>query len=246
MKSIKIFIFIISIIWTLHGEKLTVVSDTWYPYFDTELKNNGLASEILTAALDGRGYELEFKEIPWTRAEEGVKTGLYDVLLNVWKTDERLTYFLYSDAYITNRLVFLKKKSDTFEFENIHSLRGKKIGTRRGYYYGEEFMNSDTFLLIPANDSLQNIQKLDVGRIDIFVEDEAVIKYILKKEFPQGKASLAFSKKIFMEKELYLTVNLKNKKANTFIKDFNQGLKEIKENGKYQKILLKYNLYTDR
>lgn len=242
MNFLKIFIFIILIPWTISAEKLTIVTNLWYPYFDAGLKNNGLSAEILSAAMEGRGYELEFKEIPWSRAEEGVKTGSYDVLLNVWKTDERLMHFLYSDAYINNRLVFLKKKSDTFEFEDLHSLRGKKIGTIRGYYYDEEFMKADNLHLVPANDSLQNIQKLDAGRIDIFIEDEAVIKNILKKEFPQGKTSLAFCKKTFMEKELYLAINLKNEKASAFIKSFNEGLKEIKENGKYKKILLRYDL----
>ena len=45
-----------------------------------------------------------------------------------------------------------------------------------------------------------------------------------------------------MEKELHLAISLKNKKAEAFISDFNEGLEEIKNNGKYNKILAKYSI----
>jgi polar amino acid transport system substrate-binding protein len=103
-------------------------------------------------------------------------------------------------------------------------------------------MISNLFTRVPADDSVQNIKKLYAGRIDLYIDDEAVIKNILEKEFSRKNSSLIITKNSYMEKNLYLALSLKNEKAQSFIKDFNEGLYEIKKNGKYKKILLRYGL----
>jgi polar amino acid transport system substrate-binding protein len=211
MKFIKNFIYIVLISFSIYSQKLVVISDSWPPYFDITIESKGLAVEILEAALENKNYVFEYKEVPGIRAEGGVDRNNYDVLLNVWKSKEREKKFLFSDSYITNKLVFYKLKCDNFEFKNFDSLKGKKIGTRRGYYYDENLMNSEDFYLIPVNSSIQNLQKLISGRIDIFIEDKAVIENIFYNEVFEDKSFITFFEKPIFEKELYLIVNPKMK-----------------------------------
>lgn len=240
MNLKKIFLFVF-ISFCVYSYKLIVVSDKWFPYFDLSVPGGGLAVEILEEALKDEEYELEYKQIPWSRAEEGMKNGTYDVLLNVWKTPDREENLFFSDFYISNKLVFLKKISDNFDYEGISSLEGKKIGTRRGYDYGDEFMKSNLFNRFPIDSTLQNIRKLRSNRIDLIIEDELVMKYILNEEYSEKEKQLDFAEGIYMEKELYFTIFKKNNIGEEFIADFNEGLEKMKKNGKYEEILMKYN-----
>ena len=47
MNFIKTFMFITFLTFTLNGEKLTVVTNTWYPYFDPALKTRGYQQKYL-------------------------------------------------------------------------------------------------------------------------------------------------------------------------------------------------------
>lgn len=71
------------------SDTLRLVGDPWPPFVGTSLKDGGLATAIVRAALERAHYQVTFEEAPWARALKGIEEGRYDVLVDAWYSDER-------------------------------------------------------------------------------------------------------------------------------------------------------------
>ena len=224
------------------GKTITLASDPWPPFIDPSEQGGGLSFEIISAALKTQGYEVRFENVPWARAEEGVKMGTYDILPNTWMTEKRKSYLLYSEPYAANKVKFIKKKYDPFEYSDLSSLKGKSVGIIRGYGYGDEFMASTGFKRETTSNFMLNVKKLVAGRIDLIIEDEIVARAKINKKDPAVLGKIEFTKKPFSRKEVHVTCGLANPRHKEIISAFNKGLMEIKNNGKYASIMSKYGI----
>ncbi|MCP3924283.1 MAG: transporter substrate-binding domain-containing protein [Desulfobacterales bacterium] len=221
---------------------VTSASNPWPPFVDPDHPKMGVTIEVVTAAFKTQGYILQHKIIPWTRAVGMVKAGKIDIIPCMWKTDERKNYLLFSKPYAFNKLKFIKRKGDKFEYSGLKSLKGKKVGIIRGYGYGDELMNSKLFTRFPVNNLILNIRKLVAGRIDLTLEDEIVAKNQISKKEPENFKKIEFTRNYISNKGLYVTCALKNPSHKSIIKAFNKGLQKIKSNGTLKKIFKSYGL----
>lgn len=226
-----------------HDISITVVADPWPPYIEDSDPASGFTLEILQEAFKTQGYDIEYINIPWARAEFEVKEGRYDVLPNVWFSNARSADLLYSKSYAVNNIMFITLKNDDFIYSGIDSLSDKKVGVLRSYAYSEEFTNSSNFIKVEVNTLLASIKMLLQGRIDLTLEDEVVAKNIIKNNEPELLDKLRFSSVPLISNSLYITSSYKNPRHKKIIDAFNKGLSEIKINGIYDKIAIKYNLY---
>ncbi|MDE1465013.1 substrate-binding periplasmic protein [Spartinivicinus poritis] len=225
-----------------YGEKITGAGDPWPPFLSPDLPGQGVALEIVTEAFKREGYELDMNFVPWARAIDGVKKASYDVLVGTWWTEERTKFLHYSDSYLENRIKFIKRKGDDFEFNGLASLDGKKVGIIRGYGYGDEFLNAANFTRPETSDLIKNLKKLVAKRIDITLEDEIVAKALIADKEPKLIEQIEFTNNALSINKLHVSSGLKNKKHKAIIDAFNKGLKAIKEDGTFDKILQKHKL----
>lgn len=217
------------------------VNDEWPPYSSKNIKTGGLSNEIITAAFKNQGYSVSFDIVPWARAIRTIDNGSVDFISNLVYSEKRAKKYIYSNSYITNRLVFVKKNGDNFEFNDYEDLSNKKIGIVRGYFYTEKLTKATNFKKIEAKDFKTNLKKLLYKRIDLAIDDEKAARYIVANELPSFKNKIDFCKKAVSIKELHIAVSKNNPQGKAIIKIFNKGLKEIKENGTYDEIIKKYN-----
>ena len=225
---------------TCPAQTINMVTNQWPPYVDDAAPEKGLAVELVSKALQRKGYQSRLHIDSWPRALEGVKIGVFDATCAIWKTAEREQDLLFSDAYLDSKISFLKKKSLTVEYTHFTDLTGFVIGTLRDYAYSEQFIQSRALIKIPANHLIQNLQKLNQGTIDLTVGDERAIKYALQQFLPMQANSFDFLTPPLDTKQLYLAVSKSNKSAQTIIDDFNQAIKEMKQDGSYDQIVSKY------
>lgn len=223
-----------------YAEKITGVTNPYLPFKGPDLPGQGIMVEIVRAAFESQGYELEMKFIPWARAISGVRSSKYDVLIAVWWTEERTETLRYSDMYLQNQIKIIKRIDDDFEYEGLESLTGKNVGVIRDYAYSEQFLNASNFKRIETNDLLNNLLKVDAGRLDYTVEDELVARTKIAAEAPELKSKLAYTKNALSTNDLHVTSALNNVKSKKIIAAFNEGLKTIKQNGTYAAILAKH------
>jgi len=240
MRRFFTFLLIASISFPSISETIIAAGDPWPPFLDPKSPSEGIVLEIARAAYKTQGYEVVMKFVPWARAIQGVKEANYDVLLGTWYTKEREEFLHYSDAYLENEIKFIKRKDDPFEFLGMDSLTGKNVGIVRGYGYGDDFLNASNFRRPEGKNLLVSIKKLVNARIDLTLEDEIVARAMLKKEAPHLLDKIIFTKNALSTNTLHVTSGLKNSKHKEYIKAFNEGFKEIKDNGTFGKILKKY------
>lgn len=235
------FIFIcLSVHFSYAKNIVTANQDLWPPFVE-EGTPQGISVDIVKESLATQGYELEFKITPWSRALSQVKNGTVDILVATWVTQERKNYLIYSDSYISNKLKFIKRTGDTFEYDGMDSLTNKTVGVVRDYGYGDVFLNATHFKRAASNDIETNLKKLKINRIDLTLEDEFVAKSLIRRK-NLTLSDYEFTKNALSENTLHVTTGSINPRGKEIINAFNKGLIIIKNNGVFDRILSGYGL----
>lgn len=228
-----------------HAQSITGAGDPWPPFIspgEAGQPAQGVALEIVTEAFKREGYELTMNFVPWARAIGGVKKGDYDILVGTWWTQERTEFLHYSDFYLENSIKFIKRVNDDFQFNDMASLDGKKIGIVRDYGYGDKFLKAKNFTKSETNDFIINLKKLIDKRVDLTLEDEIVARAWIAENDPELLNKIEFTENALSKNKLYVTSGIKNTQNKAIIDAFNLGLKAIKSDGTFDKILEKHKL----
>ena len=240
MQMILVIALLVSGTISSQTKTITATSDPYPPYVDPNTVDQGISLEIVRAAFKTQDYDVNMRFSPWARALAETTDGTVDIIPHIWKTDTRMNQFLFSDPFLTQELKFIKKTSDKFEYAGLTSLTGKTIGIIRGYSYSEDFSKATNFKREEVNTVVQNIGKMLLGRIDLTVDDEITTKMVMTKENPGQLASISFCKNILSKNDVFIVCGRNNPRSGEIIKAFNAGLKIIKKNGTYDKIVKKY------
>ncbi|MES2162359.1 MAG: transporter substrate-binding domain-containing protein [Pseudomonadota bacterium] len=94
--------------------------------------------KVLDAVAQELGVTFEPRTYPWARAERYAIEGV-GLVYGLPKTADRLRALRYSDTAAHNSLWLVTRSDATFPFNRLEDLRGKTVGTVRGYSYGLEF-----------------------------------------------------------------------------------------------------------
>ncbi len=219
----------------LLGKTITLTNGEWPPYCSKGLTNDGLASDIVKRAFAEVGIDVKYKFMPWKRAFKQAKEDTYpgSILWGVAKKREK--DFYYSDKVIELSDVFFYRKDNPIEWKSYVDLKGKKIGTSRGHYYGDKFAKAakdGVFKEVVAKDDFLNFKKLIKKKIDAFVCTFEVGHYILNTRFPPTQAALIGNTSTKVRTVgYYLILNKKNKDNKALLGKFNEGLKKLKAKG---------------
>lgn len=242
MKKITfvIFLFFSLLVFQVQAQKISIVANTWPPYVDTALIDDGLAMKIVKTALKRAGYTPELRVEKWEKALEGSKLGVYALVGAVWKTDARQKKLLFSDSYLTNNIVLITHSNNQMEFNSLNDLQGLLVGVLKGYEYDEKFMKDPKILKFQANRLTQNLISVQQGKLDVAVADKRLALYELKHFMGNNRNDFQFLPKPLSSRKLYIAAPIENAASKTLIAKFNQGLAAIKKDGTYQKILDEY------
>lgn len=243
MKRIKplIFLFFSLFVLQVQAQKVSLVVNTWPPYVDMALEDDGLAMKIVKTALKRAGYTPEVRIQRWEKALEGSEIGVYDLVGAIWMVAERQETLLYSHSYLTNNIVLVAHANNQMEFNSLEDLQGLLVGVLNGYEYDKQFMKNAKILKFKANRLTQNLISVQQGKLDVAVADKRLALYELKHFMGDNKSDFRFLPKSLSSRKLYVAAPRKNSGSQALITAFNKGLAAIKKDGTYQKILDNYS-----
>lgn len=221
--------------------KLAALSD-YAPYSGDNLPGYGFSNDLTVQVMKHMGYTVEVTVMPWSRALDLVKSGQYDILPTVWYNKDRESFLKYSEPLSVNRLVFVHRSDQPFDFHSLDDLKGKTVGTVFGYAYDPSFLSSPLFKREEVKDIVLNLKKVAAGRIDLTLDDELVLKYLIQTEAPELASKLALTKGALTENKLYVAFSRKRPDADKLAADFNKGLADLKADGTYAKLLEKHKM----
>jgi polar amino acid transport system substrate-binding protein len=246
LKTISLF-FILSL--NLQAEDLKVVFSTgeWEPYTSSTLAGNGIAAELVSAICKAVGISPEYRFYPWTRVEMMVLNGQVFGAFPYAVTKERSEKFNYSTPlyFGTNKFTFLAKnpKLDSIvHFKKIEDLKGFSVATITGSFYNEE-LKKYGIKVFESSNIKSCLQNLLLGRVDFFLDEQAVTNYTINKIYPDRASEFRTLPFIFGKKMANsILISKKFTNAEEITKKINMGIDIIKKNGAYMKIVNKYHL----
>ncbi len=222
-------------------DTVRLTTGKWQPFTSKSAPDYGFASHIVTEAFALVGVEVEYGFFPWKRAMKLARDGKWDGSIVWYDTEERRADFFYSDAIAPATNSFFHLKSYQFDWGLFEDLEDLRIGGTSEYSYGTAFDAAEqagifrTHRAISDEVGLTNLLK---GRIDVFPGELVVTYEQIRDTFSKEDAALfTHHPKHISKTPLYLLLS-KEVPENDEMRDrFNEGLKRLKESGKYDEII---------
>lgn len=224
----------------LEAKKITLTTLDWEPYIGKKLNGNGYVAEVAKEAFKRSGYELEIKFYPWARTKFLAVKGDVDGYFPEYYDEKLKEHSLISEPFQGGPIGFFKRIKNDINYTKLTDLKKYKIGVVRGYVNEKEFDNAKYLKKDEVKDDLTNIKKLLGKRIDLFVADKFVGLYLLKQNFPDKIDKITFIEPPLANNDLFICISKKTKNYQEKMKAFNDGLKAIKKDGTFAKILKKH------
>ena len=202
-------------------------------------KNRGIELDIVRESLAMKGYRIKTKYVPFARRIREIEQGEVDGVLTVNENSDLDVYL--SDQHITCENVAVSLKKNNFKIEKISDLKDKSILTFQNAkkYLGKEFVAA-----AEASPDYREISKQELqinllygDRVDVIVLDKWIFSYH-KKNNKLVDTTQPIDMFYIFEKVPF-RVGFVDKRVRD---DFNEGLKKLRESGRYDEIVNKYIL----
>jgi len=225
------------------AESVTVAGcENYAPYSDAALPGNGFANDLTAQIMKQAGYDVSVSVLPWVRALEGTESGEFDILPSAWYSEERGQKLLFSMPIAQSRLVFVKPVDSKFEFHTLKDLTGLRVGIVSGYTYDPAFLASPLFQRQAVADVLANLRRVATRHIDLTLDDELTIRFIIHSRAPELEPVLALTRGVLSEQGLFVTFSKQRPDAAKLLADFNAGLARMRGDGSYDKLLVLHQI----
>lgn len=207
-----------------------------FEFQDSNDEYIGIDIDLLNAIAEDQGFSVNLKPLGFDSAIQAVQSGQIDgMIAGMSITDERKKSFDFSEPYFDSGLQMAVKKGNT-SIESYDDLDGKtvaaKVGTESAAFL-EKNQDKYGFTIKNFDDATGLYQALQNGETDAIFDDYPVLGYAITN----GQKL-----QLVGEKETGSSYGFAVKKGQNpeLIKQFNAGLKKLKEDGTYDKIVAKY------
>lgn len=219
--------------------KFIIATDTVFAPFEfTDASGNfvGIDVDIVAAIAEDQGFAYEMQSLGFDAALLAVEAGQADgVIAGMSITEARKEKFDFSEPYYDADVTFAVAQDS--EIASYDDLAGQTVAVKtgtNGAAYAKSIQEQYGFEIVEFSDSPTMYQDVLVGNTVACFEDYPVMAYNIqqgaKLQIPEGVNAAGSS---------YGFAVGKGKNAE-LLSMFQEGLKNIKENGKYDEIIAKY------
>ncbi len=213
----------------------------WPPFLSEHAPHYGYATHVVTEAFLHVGVKVEYGFFPWKRSMKLAREGKWDGTALWWDNEKRRKYFFFTDPVVPTVTVFFHLKSTEFDWNTYEDLREIRIGGTLEYSYSDEFDAAEAAGTIRTNRAANDkagLKKLLKRRNTVFPGGLMTTYALIRDTFSEEDAALfAHHPKPIAERPIYLLLS-KKVPGNEQMRDrFNEGLRILKESGRYDQIL---------
>lgn len=181
----------------------------------------GIAHDMVVNALTSSGYTVQFTEKPWARILKETIKGKNDVIIAIWKTEEREKTFLFTQPYMYNQMAVVSLRKSNFKFKSLESFKDKRVALINGYAYAGSLLEYDQMKPVISIDLPNSIRLVLTERADALVTDEVVGEWTIK-EMGIDRGQLAFSDVYLDSTPLYAAVRKSHPQAEQIVEVLNK------------------------
>ena len=218
------------------------ITEATFPPFDTTDDNGnivGFDMDLMNAIGEDQGFKVEYTDMAFDSLIPALESGQADMITAGMNAEdpERQKKVDFSDTYYDSGLVVVVK-SDNNTITGFDSLNNTmKVASQNGTTGGDKANELQTAGKIASATILDKFSdamlQLDNGDVDAVIIDKPVAEAYIKKQ--EGKAKIVGD---VLNAESY---GFAVQKGNTeLLNKINAGLKNLKENGKFDELLAKW------
>ncbi len=247
-----IFLMLMTFSWRLEAQVRDKVikmrSDEWCPYAcDPKSDRPGFMVEIAREVFSKKGFKIDYDVMNWARVVSDVKTGAYDAVVGASRADVKgFVIPQVPTGILTN--YYWAPKNSKWTYKDVSSLDNVTVGIINDYSYGDEVddlvkKRHKSIKEVSGQDPLfRLIQMTETGRVVAFVENPVVLEYNMKKLGKDNSIFKIVSKNLANDPDLFIAFSPANPKSREYAKILDDGVLEMKKNGKLKEILERYGL----
>ncbi len=225
-----------------HADTITLVADPWLPYVGEEGTDEyGFMVEFVMETLGKAGHKIVLKNMDWDKAIEETRQGKYTAISGAAKEEAPDFVFPENEQAMGGSNYFVLK-GNSWRYNGIESLKGKKIGIMSGYGYGEKLdkLFKDNPNIVAETKLINLLEMLSEGKIDIIIEDYNVFMLLAMKSYMDEEIVNAGSDGEF--NPLYIAFSPSNPKAKEYAKILSDGMDKLRKSGILKGIMERYGL----
>ncbi len=226
---------------------LTLGFDAWEPYQYMTVGNvvTGLDIELARTIVAGMNCDLQIMQASWVELLGMLREGQIDFVLGASLTPERQSFAHFSEPYRQERFaLYVRTEQATLPYQDMRQFlaAGHKLGIVNDYYYGDEVAElyaDDKFnaQFVGAIISEMNMARLLDEEIDGFLEDSFVATSILRRK---GLDRFIEPHQISLGNSDVFVMFSKQSVEEQQVVQFNDILRQLQNNGEYQRLMDKY------
>lgn len=239
MKKILLALILGSLCFSSMAKTVTFGTEATYAPFEYYNEHNqliGFDVDIAKKICEKNQFSCEFKNQSFDSLIPSLKTRRIDAAIaGIDITSMRSKQVLFSDSYYQNTAQFFAKKNI---FKTIGSLKNKRIGVQNGTTHQKYLIENYPDMEIVSYDSYQNaVLDLRSDRIDAIFSDSAASDVWVSLY----KNLTIIGQPVADPNYFGLGLAIAVRKGNSDLVDkFNKALKEMRNDGSYQKIYNKW------
>ncbi len=219
--------------------------DYWCPFSCAAgAAQEGFAVDIVRAIFTAAGHRVRLVNENYSRALLDVRAGIYTATAPTFH--EEAPDFVFPGQPISrNRYcVFVPARSD-WAYRGAASLAAwRRVGIIRGYAYGDALDAAikaapQRFEVHAGDDLTQRmLRRLQLGRLDAFIEEENLVAYTLKRHPELAARSAGCEAPSYA----YLAISPRHPRAQDYARLFSDGMLKLRSSGQLKRILAAYGL----
>lgn len=219
------------------ADVIKVVVDPWAPFGGADLPNGGISLDVITTVLERAGYNVSAEILPWQRAMDGVQSGTYDILGNLFALPELEAHLTFSDPFYETEIRFLAPRGSEFAYRGLDSLRPYTIAVGAGYIYEGEFDAAEDLNKTIVTNVVQGVRMVASGRVDLTLDSVDVLIYTLARKTPELAPQLVILPDRLASQSLHMAIRNSHPMRENILKDFNRVLAEMRADGSLDRLL---------
>lgn len=219
--------------------------DDWFPY--TALRNGrieGMSVDIVRAALNAGGARFELAPYPYSRCMELARNGSLAACFNTTPDSSIRAQFLLPEEMLFSDDILLWGRTGAALVNDLDDIAGRRVAVTIGYTYGDYFDNYPDILRVPVRRDLNGFLMLQRNRVDYVIAFRGTTEALLREhpELAEQFSPLA----TVHRPQLYLTFSRQHPQAEALMHQFDAGMRQIRRDGTYQRILEHWQLRTEQ
>lgn len=231
----------------LSAEEILLASpDYWCPFScEAGSAREGFTVDIARHIFAEHGIGVRLVNRNYSRALRGVREGRYTATPSTLK--DEAPDFIYPQLPISaNRFCFFTRPDSTWNYRGVASLAGQRLAVVQDYAYGRELDDyvaqhlQQVTLLKGDRLTERQLQLLQRGRIDTFVEEENLVLYTLASQAERGMQLRTAGCEA--TRYGYLALSPAHPRAGEYARLFGEGMRRLRSSGELAKILAAYGL----